>query len=148
MDRLLSLLLSLFTNIETLQKVFAQLVERVLKDIPDAAGCKARLLSMLQSQTLDDEFKKDPICVLLCIGQVVIDVASHLHGHDHDGHDVDPDAPVIVVGQEDAQIYGDLAVALGCEIPSQGPGSTILFTLILKALEELLKRYLEKLNQE
>lgn len=149
MNRLLSLLLSVFgrdLTLDRLQAIFARLAEQFLPDIAHAAECRTQLLTWLRTGTLDDVIKRDPKSVIVCVGYVVLGLLAGQHEHD-DSPDADP---VIIVGAQDTAECLELCQLLG--IP-QVAGATVddasaippaLWVLLAEALVQIIKKALDQ----
>lgn len=134
MDRLLQLLLRVFSNTDQIQKLLFNLAARLLENVDDPKDCKEHLLQMLKEGTLDDHFKEDPLCVIVCIAYVVLEFADH-------DHDVDPSQPIII--GDDPEI-NEFAEVLQIGQPAGGPLTDALVQLVINKLIELLQEYLDK----
>ncbi len=137
MERLLSLLLSLFKDLSTVQAILGKLAEKILEGVEEPNGCKNRVLAWLKAGTLDDEFQKDPLCVVICLAYTILALLEKMHGHDHDHPDV-------ILADPDGGYYGELASALELPVPATGPLSDLLYEMLFTRLAEILKGLLEK----
>jgi len=135
MDKLLELLKSLFKDLDSVQLLVSKIAEALLKDIPEPDGHKTELLHWLQTGTLDEQFKADPIKVLICLSYTVLAVAKKLHPHDH---------PDVILSEAPDPYFAQLGKALDVPAPVTGLLSNVLLELILSRLLDLLKEKLEE----
>lgn len=84
MNSFLALLLKLFGSQIDLVELFSQLAAKLLEGVTDSSGCKERLLQLIRTQTLDDEFKKNPLGIVLCMLHVVLAIADAAGAHTHE----------------------------------------------------------------
>lgn len=133
MNKLLDLLLSMLGSNFDWTKLLGELAERLLANVYTPGGCKEYVISHLKAGTLDDEFKKNPVGVIVCLGHVAMSLADLLDDHDHD-----PAKQPIM----DASWVSDLATATGTEVPAEGAGSP-LAGILLQIVVAILARYLK-----
>lgn len=135
MDKLLSLILSIFTDSDSLKALIAKLLEALLRGVDDPDGCKDRLLEWVQTGTLDDKFREDPIGTFLCVAHVLLELADQWHDHEDD----DDSAAIVFADPYVTQ----LADALEIPTPAGGPLLNALIALIAQKLLEWLKDQLQ-----
>lgn len=133
MQWIISLLTQVFSDSAAFQKFLAALIERLVDDIDDVSGCKAKVLGWLQTGKLDDQFREDPLCVILCVMQVMLDFAKKTH--DHDG-------PLFESPEENAMVFA-YADCLDCTPTIQGPVSSLLLQVIVSKLAEVLAKLVQ-----
>jgi len=135
MDKLLELLKSLFKDLDSVQLLVSKLAETLLKDVPEPDGHKTELLHWLQTGTLDEQFKADPVKVLVCLAYTILAVVKKFHPHDH---------PDVILSEAPDPYIAQLGKALDVPTPVTGPLSNVLLELILSKLMDLLKEKLEE----
>lgn len=130
MNRLLELLIAALGENFNWTSLLGTLAERLLADIYTTGGCKEFVIDHLKNGTLDDEFAKNPVHVLICLGHIALALADQYDGHDHD-------SPVITCDPW----VGEFAMASGETVPAEG-NALLLFAL--KIAVDLIVKYLNK----
>lgn len=131
MNRLVELLISLLGDRFSWTELLASLAEKLLGDVYTPGGCKEYVINHLKAGTLDDEFAKNPVTVLICLGHVALALAEKIDGHDHDTQGFTDEAWVI-----------ELSTACGEEIPCAGGGA--LAAVLIEVVVRLIAKYLNK----
>lgn len=135
MSLLLQFLLNLFKNSIDLPTLLVDLAAKLLEGVEDSSGCKERLLQLIRSRTLDDEFGTNPLGVICCILHVILSIAEQQGVHVHESIGFTASDPWIA----------ELASAMGIQSESPGVYATadgvkkgLLVDLVLQQLIALL----------
>lgn len=135
MSLLLQFLLNLFKNSIDLPTLLVDLAAKLLEGVEDSSGCKERLLQLIRSRTLDDEFGTNPLGVICCILHVILSIAEQQGVHVHESFGFTASDPWM----------NELAFALGIQPESQGMYATadgakkgLLVDLVLQQLLAML----------
>ena len=133
MSLLLQFILNLFKNSIDLPTLLVDLAAKLLEGVEDSSGCKERLLQLIRSGTLDDEFGTNPLGVICCILHVILSIADQQGVHVHESFGFTASDPWM----------NELAVALGITPAAQGMYANgekkgLLVDLVLQQLIAML----------
>lgn len=132
MNKILEMLLQALTASGGLATLITFFLTKLLEDVQDVSGHKERWLQMLRSGTLDDEFAKDPLGVIICGLAVLVALADQMHPHVHGA-----------ASDADGAYPGELASAMGLSIPAEG-GLDVIIPILIEQGIKLLVSLIEK----
>ena len=127
---LLDLIKRLFGDLD-FNQLLSVLIRKALDGIEDPDGCKAKLLSWIETGTFDDRLRADPLGTIVCVLHVILSFADKYVDHD--------DRPVIGQTNEGSKELGDYASALSVQVPAEGFVTDVIAKAVINKLIDLLK---------